>query len=68
MSGISFITPDVRVEFGVTTVPRRRRKALYITRGCQCEILGYFTNDENAERFQAAIDSVIEAWNAKEAT
>ena len=62
MSGISFRTSDMRVEFGVTTVPNRKNKALYLARGCQCEVLAYFTSDENAKRFQDALNLIIDCW------
>ena len=45
-----------KVEFGVTTIPRRKRKALYKMRGCQMDVLAYFCSDDDADQFDQMLD------------
>jgi hypothetical protein len=49
-----------KVEFGVATIPRRKRKALYKMRGCQMEVLAYFCSDNDAEEFDRLLDFVVD--------
>jgi len=65
MSGISITRGNSKIEFGVTTIPNRKRKALYATRGCMVEVLAYFTSDDNADRFQTILDYIIMDWENK---
>ena len=56
------------VEFGVMSIPNRKSKALYLMRGCNTDILAYFTSDDNAERFERALGYAIEIITKKEAS
>lgn len=62
--GIQIDTKNGTIQFGVMTVPNRKQKALYISRGANIDVLAYFTSDENAERFDKALDMVIDEWDA----
>jgi hypothetical protein len=64
MTGISFRFKDgTKVEFGVSKFPHRKQFALYKMRGANVDILGYFTSEENAERFCLLLDIIIEETN-----
>jgi YHS domain-containing protein len=65
MSGIRIQTNNDDIHFGVMTVPNRKSKALYCTRGANYKVLAYFTTDENAEKFQKIIDRTIEILSKK---
>lgn len=49
-----------KVEIGVISIPNRKRKALVIFRGANIDVLAYFTCDENADRFEEAIDAIVD--------
>lgn len=44
------------VKFGVTSLPTRKSKALYIG---EYDIVAYFRNDESAAKFEAVIDTLL---------
>lgn len=48
------------IEFGVTSLPNRKAKALYRMRGANMEILAYFRTDEEASDFNKDLDFIIE--------
>ena len=43
------------VIFGVTGLPNRKSKCLYIQRGAVMDILAYFRDDDSAERFEKVL-------------
>ena len=47
------------VEFGVTSVPYRKSKALFIARGANTDVLAYFTSEDNADIFNKALDKIV---------
>jgi hypothetical protein len=51
------------VEFGVTSLPNRKCKALYTTRGAMLEPLAYFKSDECAEQFEKVLDFIVDNLN-----
>lgn len=51
------------VEFGVTSIPNRKGKALYTTRGAMLEPLAYFKSDDCAEQFEKVIDFIVDNLN-----
>lgn len=51
--------------FGVMSIPNRKSKALYKTRGCMTEVLAYFKSDDDAEDFQFMIDKIIEVVGSR---
>lgn len=55
------------IEFGVMSIPRRKSKALFLSYGRRIDILAYFKSDEAAERFNIALEKVIEVSNVVEA-
>ena len=55
-----------KIEFGVTSLPNRRSKALFKMRGANIDILAYFRNDGCAEQFMNLIDSLVERLSEKE--
>lgn len=48
------------VEFGVTCLPNRKGKVLYMTRGAMIEPLAYFRSDECAEEFEKILDFIVD--------
>ncbi len=61
MAGIKIKIKDKgEIEFGVMSLPNRKSKALYKTRGAMIEILAYFCSDDCADEFQKAIDFMID--------
>jgi hypothetical protein len=58
--GIKIETKDNKVEFGVMSIPNRKQKVLYCTRGAMIDMLAYFRSDEHAEKFEKIIDFIID--------
>ncbi len=52
-----------KIEFGVMKIPYRKNKALVTFRGCQVEVLAYFTSEENADRFEFIINEIVKIVN-----
>jgi hypothetical protein len=48
------------VQFGVMSLPNRKNKLLYTTRGAMIEPLAYFINDDCADQFNKIIDFMLE--------
>ena len=48
------------IEFGVMSLPNRKSKILYKTRGCITEPLAYFKSDECADQFEKIIEFMLE--------
>ena len=61
MSEIEIKTKERTVNFGIMSIPNRKSKCLYRTRGNMVEPLAYFRSDQNAEEFQDILDFLIEA-------
>jgi len=57
------VTGKGSVEFGVTSIPNRKSKALYTTRGAMVEPLAYFKSDECAEEFEKVLDFIVDNLN-----
>ena len=67
MSGIKIVSEKgVIVEFGVTSLPDRKSKALYIERNSTAHILAYFRDDACAKIFEKIIEGLADSTNAKE--
>ena len=60
MSCYKVQTPGRSVEFGITNIPYRKHKCLYLMRGAMLEPVAYFRNDEDAARFESVMDMMIE--------
>jgi len=68
MPGIIIDVPGKgSIEFGTMTIPNRKSKALYRTRGAMVEVLAYFRSDDCAEQFEKIIDFMIENIKPKSA-
>ena len=61
MSSIRIETNSGVVEFGVMSIPNRKSKCLYRTRGGMVEVLAYFTSDQNADEFNRIIEIILKA-------
>lgn len=59
MSGIRITMKSGDVEFGVMSIPNRKQKALYQTRGANIDILAYFRSDGCAEEFETMLNWII---------
>ena len=61
MSGIKIETRGKgTIEFGVMSLPNRKSKILYKTRGCMTETLAYFRSDECADEFEKIMEFMLE--------
>lgn len=58
-------TRSGEIEIGVMSVPGRKGKALYKTRGANIDLLAYFRNDDCAEEFEKALDWIIEEFERR---
>lgn len=66
--GIRFENRRDSVEFGVTKLPNRKSKCLYLARGAQLEPVAYFRSDEDAERFNRALECILKILRPEEGT
>lgn len=58
MSAIKFIAEDTTI--GVTQMPNRKAKCLYMMVGNQIEPLAYFRSDEAAAEFETFFNRMID--------
>jgi len=66
MKGISvkIEMPDYKREFGITTLPDRKRPCLFLSRDAMIEPLAYFTTDEKAKQFKDVLERLITVYEA----
>lgn len=57
---------NIKVEFGVESIPGKKNRALIKMRGAHIEILGYFNNNEHADEFDKILNIIVEAFNEKD--
>lgn len=59
-------TKNIRAEFGISRLPHRKAKCLYLMRGAILEPLAYFRSDEDADRFNEILDLIYELLKENE--
>ena len=62
MSTLRFYSRDKgEIEFGTMRLPRRKKPALIVMRGNNIDVLGWFKDDESADRFDSMITFMVDA-------